>query len=135
MKLYENIFIARQDISTAQVEALVEKFTDTIQKEGGKVVNVEHWGLRTLAYRINKNRKGHYVMLHIEAPGTLVQELERTMRINEDILRYLTTQVEKFCELPSAVMRRDASREDTGYGSRGPRHDHSRHESAEHQPA
>lgn len=105
MTYYENVFIARQDISTQQVDALTEKFTKIISDNGGKVQSSEYWGLRTLAYRIKKNKKGHYVMLNIEAGGDIVQELERTMRIEEDIIRFLTTRVDELEEGPSIVMK------------------------------
>ena len=78
MPLYEHVFIARQDISSAQVEGLVSSFTELLEKDGGKIVNTEYWGLKNLAYRIKKNRKGHYVMLNIESPSSGIDELERT---------------------------------------------------------
>jgi small subunit ribosomal protein S6 len=94
MSFYETVFIARQDISSAQAEALADTLAQIAQEHEGKVVGREYWGLRNLAYRIKKNRKGHYVMLNIEGTGATVAELERTMRINEDVLRYLTVRVE-----------------------------------------
>ena len=93
MSLYENIFIARQDISGAQVDALADTFTQLLTDGGGEVKKREYWGLRNLAYRMRKNRKGHYVLLNIDAPPTAIAELERTMRINEDVIRYLTIRV------------------------------------------
>jgi small subunit ribosomal protein S6 len=116
MPFYENVFIARQDIATPQVEALTETFATIVKDQGGQVTKREYWGLRSLTYRIRKNRKGHYVMLNIDAPPAAVQEMERQMRISEDILRYLTTRVEELEEGPSAMMRR--SRDDD---ERGPR--------------
>ena len=101
---YENVFIARQDISAAQVEELTETLTKLINDNSGKIVKTENWGLRTLAYRIKKNRKGHYVMLNIDAPGAAIHEMERQMRINEDILRYLTIKIDAFEEGPSAML-------------------------------
>jgi small subunit ribosomal protein S6 len=101
---YENVFIARQDISTVQVEDLTETFTKVISDSGGTVVKTENWGLRTLAYRIKKNRKGHYVMLNIDAPAAAIHEMERQMRINEDILRHLTIKIDAFEEGPSVMM-------------------------------
>ncbi len=111
MAYYESVFIARQDISATQVEGLTETFNKVISDNGGSVVNTESWGLRTLAYRIKKNRKGHYVMYHIDAPAAAIHEMERQMRINEDILRYMTIRVDAFDEGPS-VMMQSRSRDD-----------------------
>jgi small subunit ribosomal protein S6 len=105
MPLYENIFIARQDISGAQVDALADSFAQLITDNGGEVKKREYWGLRNLAYRMRKNRKGHYVLLNLEAPPAAVAELERTMRINEDVIRYLTIKLEALEEGPSVVMQ------------------------------
>ena len=112
MPLYENVFIARQDISGAQVDALADQFTQLIADQGGEVKKRENWGLRTLAYRMNKNRKGHYVLFNIDAPAPAIAELERTMRINEDVLRYLTIRVDALEEGPSPVMLNRGSRDD-----------------------
>ena len=112
MPLYENVFIARQDISGAQVDQLADSFTTLIAEQGGQVKKREYWGLRNLAYRMNKNRKGHYVLFNIEAPPAAIAELERTMRINEDVLRYLTLRIEKVDEGPSPIMQSRGSRED-----------------------
>jgi small subunit ribosomal protein S6 len=112
MPLYENVFIARQDVSGAQVDALADTFTQLIAEQGGEVKKREVWGLRNLAYRMNKNRKGHYVLFNIDAPPPAIAELERTMRINEDVLRYLTIRVDELEEGPSAVMLNRGSRED-----------------------
>ena len=112
MPLYENVFIARQDISGAQVDQLADGFTQLIAEQGGEVKKREYWGLRNLTYRMNKNRKGHYVLFNIEAPAPAIAELERTMRINEDVLRYLTLRVDKFDEGPSPIMQSRGSRED-----------------------
>ena len=112
MPLYENVFIARQDISAAQVDQLCDSFTQLIADQGGEVKKREYWGLRNLAYRMNKNRKGHYVLFNIDAPAPAIAELERTMRINEDVLRYLTLRVESHEEGPSPVMQSRGSRED-----------------------
>lgn len=105
MALYENVFIARQDISATQVEGLTETFSNIINELGGKVVGTESWGLKTLAYKINKNRKGHYVMFNIDAPADAVAEMERVMRLNEDVLRFITLRVEEFEEGPSVMMQ------------------------------
>lgn len=114
MPLYENVFIARQDISGAQVDALADGFTQLIADNGGEVKKREYWGLRNLAYRMRKNRKGHYVLMNLDAPPAAIAELERTMRINEDVLRYLTLRVEALEEGPSAVMQNRGSRDDRG---------------------
>src|SRR5918995_759926 len=94
MPLYEHVFIARQDLAQAQVDALAETATKIIETAGGKVVKTETWGLRSLAYRIAKNRKAHYVMLEIDAPAGVVAELERQTQINEDVIRYMTVKVD-----------------------------------------
>jgi small subunit ribosomal protein S6 len=112
MPLYENVFIARQDISGAQAEALTDQFAQLIADQGGEVKKREYWGLRNLAYRMNKNRKGHYVLFNIDAPAPAIAELERTMRINEDVLRYLTIRVDALEEGPSPIMLNRGSRED-----------------------
>lgn len=124
MAFYENVFIARQDISTAQVEALVAQFSEIIKGQGGEVTKTEQWGLRNLAYRIKKNKKGHYVLMNIQASGNAVAELERNMRIHEDILRYLTIRVEKLEEGQSAMLlNKDrgerGDRPERGFGDRG----------------
>ncbi len=105
MPLYENVFITRQEMSTAQVEALTESLSTIIKDNGGTVPKTEYWGLKTLAYRIKKNRKGHYVLFNLDAPSDAVQEMERNMRINEDLLRYLTIRVDEHEEGPSIQMQ------------------------------
>ncbi|MDH3738393.1 MAG: 30S ribosomal protein S6 [Alphaproteobacteria bacterium] len=105
MPFYEHVFIARQDISSTQVDGLVEAFTGLIENDGGKIVNTEYWGLKNLAYRIKKNRKGHYVMLNIESPADAINELERNERLHEDVLRYLTLRVDELEEGPSVMAR------------------------------
>jgi small subunit ribosomal protein S6 len=114
MPLYENVFIARQDISGVQVDQLCDSFTQLIAEQGGEIKKREYWGLRNLAYRMNKNRKGHYVLFNIDAPAPAVAELERTMRINEDVLRYLTLRVDEHEEGPSPIMLNRGGREDRG---------------------
>ena len=128
MPNYESVFIARQDITAAQVEGLVETFEKVIIDAGGSVPKKESWGLRTLAYKIKKNRKGHYTLMNIDAPADAVHEMERQMRINEDVLRYITLRIDEFEEGPSAMMRsRDRDdrprrgRDDRG--DRGPHRD------------
>jgi small subunit ribosomal protein S6 len=112
MALYETVFIARQDISASQVEALTEAFAALVAEGKGEVKKKEYWGLRTLAFRIKKNRKGHYVLLNLDAPPPAVAEMERNMRLNEDVLRYLTVRVDALEEGPSAVMQSRGSRDD-----------------------
>ena len=121
MPFYENIFIARQDISPAQVEALADTFTNLVAANGGKVEKREYWGLRNLAYRMKKNRKGHYVLFNLDAPAAAVSELERNMRINEDVLRYMTIRVEELEAGQSAMMRRSERDERDRDRDRGPR--------------
>jgi small subunit ribosomal protein S6 len=123
MTLYENVFIARQDISGQQVDALADSFTQLIGENGGEVKKREYWGLRNLSYRMRKNRKGHYVLMNIAAPPAAIAELERTMRINEDVIRYLTLRVDQHEEGPSVVMQsrgsRDERRRDRERGGEG----------------
>ena len=120
MPLYEHVFISRQDLAQAQVDALAETATNIIETAGGKVVKTETWGLRSLAYRIAKNRKGHYVMLDFDAPAAAVAELERQTQINEDVIRYMTVRVDGHEQGPSAMMRRN-ERSDRDRGDRGDR--------------
>jgi small subunit ribosomal protein S6 len=96
MANYESVLIARQDLGASQVNALVSELSDVVKKEGGEVVKVDNWGLKNLAYRIKKNRKGHYVLLNIVAPASAISEYERLMRLNEDIIRYMTIKVDEF---------------------------------------
>ena len=101
MSLYETVIIIRQETSTQQVEALADTFEDIVKQSGGSVKKRENWGLRSLAYKIKKNKKGHYILLNIEAPPTAIHEMERVMRLNEDILRYLTLRIDEIDEGPS----------------------------------
>ncbi len=110
MPYYESVYIARPDISTAQVDALTESLTSIVGENGGTVTKNEYWGLKNLAYRIKKNRKGHYTLMNIDAPSAVIGELERNMRINEDVLRYMTIRVDELDENPSIMLT-----------SRGPR--------------
>jgi small subunit ribosomal protein S6 len=128
MPLYEHVFLARQDLAQAQVDALAQTATEIIETNGGRVVKTETWGLRSLAYRIQKNRKAHYVALDFEAPAPVVAELERQTQINEDVVRYMTIRVDEHEQGPSAMMRRNERSErgdrDRGdRGDRGPRRD------------
>lgn len=122
MPLYESIFIARQDVPATQVEVLAKNFTDILTAQGGQVKKTEQWGLRNLAYRINKNKKGHYVLFNIDAPPAAVAEMERNMKLNEDVLRYMTIRVEALEEGPSAILRKD-ERSERPMGDRGDRGD------------
>src|SRR3954468_22900072 len=125
MPLYEHVFLARQDLAQAQVDALAENATKILTDNGGKVVKPETWGLKSLAYKIAKNRKAHFVMLDVDAPPAAVAELERQTNINEDVIRFMTIRVDAHEEGPSAMMRRERSgrdRDDRGdRGDRGPR--------------
>ncbi len=112
MALYEHLLIARQDISAQQVDALATHLKTIVEGQGGKVEKQEYWGLRGLAYRIKKNRKGHYVLLNINAPGTAVHELERQLKINEDVLRYITVKVEQFEQSANKAKRDREDRAD-----------------------
>ena len=114
MPFYESVFIARQDFSTAQVDGLTEIFENIIKDQGGSVPKKELWGLRSLAYRIKKKRKGYYVLLNIDAPANAIHEMERQMRLNEDIIRFLTTRVDELEEGPSAVLRAKERGDDRG---------------------
>ncbi|MES2905666.1 MAG: 30S ribosomal protein S6 [Pseudomonadota bacterium] len=106
MALYEHVFLVRQDASPQQVEALANDMKAVIENGGGKITKTEQWGLRSITYRIKKNRKAHYALMNIEAPWDAVAEMERQMKINEDILRYMTVRVEELETGPSAVLRR-----------------------------
>jgi len=106
MPLYEHVFLARQDLAQAQVDTLAENATNILSENGGKVVKTETWGLKSLAYRIAKNRKAHFVMLEVDAPAAAVAELERQTSINEDVIRFMTIRVDAHEKGPSAMMRR-----------------------------
>jgi small subunit ribosomal protein S6 len=127
MAFYECVLIARQDVATSQVEGLVAEFTKILEDNAGRLAASEYWGLRTLAYRIKKNRKGHYVMLRVDAPAAAMQELERILRLSDDVIRYLTVRTETLEEGPSIVMQARNSRDDRGdRGDRGGRGDRDR---------
>lgn len=104
MAIYECVYIARQELTAAQAEQLSKDLTKIVSSNSGEIKRQEYWGLRNLAYKIRKNRKGHYTMFHIEAPASTIEELERNMRLNEDILRYLTVKIDKLPEGPSVMM-------------------------------
>ncbi|KQW23262.1 30S ribosomal protein S6 [Afipia sp. Root123D2] len=119
MPLYEHVFLARQDASAQQVEELTTQITGVIEGLGGKVTKTENWGVRSLTYRMHKNRKAHFMLLNIDGPAAVVAEIERQERINEDVIRYLTVRVDELEEGPSAMMRkadRDRERDDRGGG-------------------
>ena len=124
MPLYESVFIARQDVPAQDVEALAERYAGILAEHGGRVAKREYWGLKNLAFRIKKNRKGHYTMMQLEAPADAVHEMERNMRISEDVLRYLTVRIDKVDDEPSVMMqarsaRDDRARRDDRRGGRG----------------
>jgi len=126
MPLYEHVFIARQDVSPQQVDQMSDAFKAILEQNGGKVSMVESWGLRSLSYKIKKNRKGHYVRLNIDAAPAAVSEMERQMRIHDDVLRFLTVRVDEHDANPAALLssRGDRERGDRGdRGDRGPRRD------------
>ena len=111
MPLYEHVMIARQDLSTAQAEGLIEHFSTVIADNGGKIVEHEYWGVKTMAYKINKNRKGHYALLKSDAPSAAVQEMERLMRLHDDVMRVLTIKVDVHADGPSVQMQKRDDRE------------------------
>ena len=111
MPLYEHVFISRQDLSNTQAEALIEHFTAVITDNGGRVVEHEYWGVKTMAYKINKNRKGHYAFLKSDAPPAAVLEMERLMRLHDDVMRVLTIKVDKHGDGPSVQMQKRDDRE------------------------
>ncbi|MDD9727397.1 30S ribosomal protein S6 [Roseovarius sp. SK2] len=112
MPLYEHVFISRQDLSNTQAEGLVEHFSTVITDNGGTIVESEYWGVKTMAYKINKNRKGHYAFLRTDAPSEAVQEMERLMRLHEDVMRVLTVKVDEHAEGPSVQMQKRDERGD-----------------------
>jgi small subunit ribosomal protein S6 len=136
MALYEHVFLARQDLAQAQVDALAEAASKIVTDRQGRVMKTENWGLRSLAYRIAKNRKAHYVMLEIDALGDVVAELERQTQINEDVIRYMTVKVDELEAGPTVMMRkqeRDRERRGDREGGRdgGPRGDRPRRDAQE----
>ena len=110
MSLYEHVIISRPDISSTQVEEMVQNVTKKVQNLGGDVEGTEYWGLRNLAYRLNKNRKAHYSMLKINAPSDAIHEIERQHRIDEDVLRYMSIRVDEFSDEPSPIMAKREER-------------------------
>src|SRR5882672_347205 len=121
MPLYEHIMLARQDVSAQQVEELTAQLKGVIEQMGGKVTKLEQWGVKTLTYRMRKNRKAHFTLFNVDAPSAALNEIERQERLNEDVLRYITVRVEEHEEGPSAMMRK-SDRDDRGdRGDRGDR--------------
>lgn len=112
MPYYESVLIARQEIGNAEAEQLGERYEALLGEQGATVVRREYWGLRKLAYRVRKNRKGHYLMFHVDGPGAAIQELERRLRIDEDVIRYLSMRIDAIPEEPSVIMRARAEREE-----------------------
>ena len=104
MVLYESVIIGRQDLTPGQFETLLEKFIEVIQSFKGEIKKRENWGIRNLAYKINKNRKGHYTLLNIDGPPEAIQEYERLMRLDEDVIRFLTIKIKAVNEKPSPLM-------------------------------
>jgi small subunit ribosomal protein S6 len=121
MPLYEHVFLSRQDVSAQQVEELTVQLTGVLEQLGGKVTKLEQWGVKSLSYRVRKNRKAHFTFMNVDAPSAALSEIERQERLNEDVLRYLTIRVDEHEEGPSAMMRksdRDRDRDDRGGGFR-----------------
>ncbi len=114
MALYEHVFIARQDLSGAQAEGLIEHFSTVLSDNGGAIVTSEYWGVKTMAYKINKNRKGHYAFLRTNAPSAAVQEMERLMRLHDDVMRVMTIKVDEHDEGPSIQMQKREERGERG---------------------
>jgi len=112
MALYEHVFISRQDLSNAQAEGLIEHFSAVLSDNDGKVIDQEYWGLKTMAYKIYKNRKGHYAFLKSDAPSSAVQEMERLMRLHEDVMRVMTIRVDEHEEGPSVVIQAKSAKEE-----------------------
>ena len=119
MPLYETVFIARQDISAKAAEDLAKAFGKIVNDNGGEVKRTESWGLRNLAYRIKKNKKGHYTLIHSDAPAAAVLEMERNMRLNEDVLRFMTVRIDELPEGPSAILKSSDEGEDGGFRGEG----------------
>ena len=121
MPLYEHVMIARQDLSNTQAEGLIEHCGTVLTDNGGTLVDHEYWGVKTMAYKINKNRKGHYAYLRTNAPATAVQEMERLMRLHDDVMRVLTIKVDEHKEGPSVQMQKRDDRDRGDRGDRGER--------------
>ena len=121
MPLYECVLIARSEVTQQQVDALADHVAAQLESDGGAIKKREYWGLRSLAYRIKKNRKGHYMLLGLDAPAAAVNEMERQLRLNEDVLRFLTIRIEAIDDAPSAILSRRGEERDRDRGFRGPK--------------
>ena len=119
MPLYETVLIARNDVTQAQVEQIADDIAAELVTEGGEVKKREYWGLRSLAYRVKKNRKGHYMLLGMDAKPSFIHEMDRLLRLNEDVLRFMTLRVEEITEEPSAILSRKSDERERGF--RGPK--------------
>jgi small subunit ribosomal protein S6 len=119
MPLYEHVFLARQDISAQQVEGLLDTYRALVEENGGTVGKTEYWGLKSLAYRIKKNRKAHYTLINIDAPPEAIAEMERQMGLSTDVIRFMTIRVDEHETEPSAMMRRSDRDDRDGRGDRG----------------
>jgi small subunit ribosomal protein S6 len=119
MPLYECVLIARNDVTQQQVDTIADTITEQLSTDGGEVKKREYWGLRSLAYRVNKNRKGHYMLLGMDAKPAFIHEMERLLRLNEDVLRFMTLRVEEIVEEPSAILSRKSDERERGF--RGPK--------------
>ena len=119
MPLYETVLIARNDVTQAQVDTIADTITTDLETDGGAVKKREYWGLRSLAYRVKKNRKGHYMLLGIDAKPAFITEMERLLRLNEDVLRFMTIRVDEITEEPSAILSRKSEERERGF--RGPK--------------
>ncbi|MGI9422834.1 MAG: 30S ribosomal protein S6 [Hyphomicrobiaceae bacterium] len=119
MPLYEHVYLARQDVSQQQVDALTSEFKQLIEENGGSVGKTEYWGVKSLTYKIKKNRKAHFTLMNIEAPSDIVSEMERRMRLSTDILRFMTIKVDSHDTEPSAQMRKNDRDDRRGGGFRG----------------
>ena len=123
MALYEHVYLARQDVSAQQVEAMTENYRKIIESLGGSIGRHEYWGVKSLAFRIKKNRKAHFSLMNIEAPHAAIAEMERQMGLSEDVLRFITIKVDEHDDQPSAMMRKRDDSEERGDRPRGPRGD------------
>src|ERR1700688_5200818 len=119
MPLYETVVIARSEITQAQADAVADAVTTQLETDGGAVKKREYWGLRSLAYRIKKNRKGHYILLGLDAPSAAINEMERQLTLNEDVLRFMTVRIEEISEEPSVILSRKSHDRERGF--RGPK--------------
>jgi small subunit ribosomal protein S6 len=132
MPNYEHVFLARQDITAQQMTTLQKNFQTVIEENGGTVGKVEHWGVKTLAYRIKKNRKAHFALMNISAPHAALTEMERQMGLSGDVIRFMTIRLDELEEKPSAMMRRSDERSDRG--DRGDRGDRDRGDRGDRRP-